>query len=369
MDFNHNVRFKTVYPNSHINIYNGPVISAAMPSIAIAPGLNLVSATTTDPSNHSYEGNQISALATLQVSSATPTSISLPANAQIVQVNTSNGLQLQQKHQHTYTEQGNQIVKPSNQFLQVQIAHPITTSVPDNQATMANNQAQILSSSAETTVTSNKKPFNTVDCTKTETDSKSGESSAISTTQKKSFNQNNNNNSNNSNNNNVKYNSSADNYMHDFSNKYAVINNGKGYRCLVCNREFTQKGNLKTHAITHLGPTERPYDCETCGRRFTQKGNRDIHVKIHTGTKDHTCPYCDRGFTQRGNLKTHIRSVHTGEKPYSCGHCGKAFSQKANMLTHFRTHDKNSRFACNICGKTFSQKVSSNHNPLCIFRV
>lgn len=130
----------------------------------------------------------------------------------------------------------------------------------------------------------------------------------------------------------------------------------KGFKCQICDRDFTQKGNLKTHLMTHSG--ERPYECHTCGKNFTQKGNLDTHVKIHTDTKDHRCQYCDRGFTQRGNLKTHIRSVHTKEKPYVCDHCGKCFSQRGNMVTHFRTHDKEARFPCNLCGKTFSQKVS-----------
>lgn len=353
MDFNHNVRFKTVYPHSHINIYNGPVISATMPSLALTPGLNLVSATTNDPTNPNYEGNHISALATLQVSNATSSSsLSLPATAQLVPINTLDSLQLQQMHHHTYIDPANQITKSGNQFLQVQIANPIPSMAQTNPVTVQHNQAQASNNGGQETLASSKKSFTPVEGAKSEPNPKPGGPSNVSSTtqQKKSSNQHND----------VKSNPSGDNYMHDFSNKYAIINNGKAFRCLVCNREFTQKGNLKTHALTHLGPTERPYDCETCGRRFTQKGNRDIHVKIHTGTKDHTCPYCDRGFTQRGNLKTHIRSVHTGEKPYSCGHCGKPFSQKANMLTHFRTHDKNSRFSCNTCGKTFSQKVSFN---------
>lgn len=350
MDFNHNVQFKRVYPHSHINIYNSPVINATMPTITLGPGINLVSASPNNAVNSNYEGNHMSALATLQVSPSSST-ISLPATAQLVPVNTFDTIQLQQMQHNTYIDQANQLSKTGNQFLQVQIATPMKTMAQDSSVALLHNQPLNTSSVTQTTVTSPKKTFTPVESVKVEPNARLSEASNVSNTTTKMKPSNHNSG--------VKQESSSDNQMQDFSNEYAVINDGKAFRCLVCNREFTQKGNLKTHALTHLRVTERPYDCETCGRRFTQKGNRDIHVKIHTGTKDHTCPYCDRGFTQRGNLKTHIRSVHTGEKPYSCGHCGKAFSQKANMLTHFRTHDKNCRFVCNICGKTFSQKVST----------
>lgn len=138
------------------------------------------------------------------------------------------------------------------------------------------------------------------------------------------------------------------------SSSLTTSHSSRYYKCDICTREFTQKGNLKTHLMTHSG--EKPYKCPTCDKTFTQKGNLDTHVKIHTETKDHRCDWCQRGFTQRGNLKTHIRSVHTKEKPFVCGQCGKSFAQKGNMLTHYRTHDKDARFPCDVCGKTFSQK-------------
>lgn len=327
-----------------------------MPNLSLTSGLNLVNASAnnicTATTTLVHDGNHLNALATLQATSNN--TLTLPSTAQLVPMTALSNIQLQQMQSQSYIDQANlrnasqhHSSKASNQFLHVQIANPLPTMVQANIVQVSQDQVHILDSGSNVIdITTGKKSSTSTESQKSDIQSESGEASS---TQKKSTNQNNGT---------IKNDRSGDSSMNDLSNKYLILNSGKGfrYRCLVCSREFTQKGNLKTHAITHLGPTERPYDCETCGKRFTQKGNRDIHVKIHTGTKDHTCPYCDRGFTQRGNLKTHIRSVHTGEKPFSCGHCGKTFSQKANMLTHYRTHDKNSRFSCNVCGKTFSQK-------------
>ena len=52
------------------------------------------------------------------------------------------------------------------------------------------------------------------------------------------------------------------------------------------------------------------YKCMLCGKEFSMKGDMRRHVRIHTGEKPYKCPLCDVRVTQKQNLKKHIQYVH-----------------------------------------------------------
>ncbi|KFM76536.1 Protein suppressor of hairy wing, partial [Stegodyphus mimosarum] len=140
--------------------------------------------------------------------------------------------------------------------------------------------------------------------------------------------------------------------------------------CYICSRQFNRKGNLNRHlkfhtevlikdmnqfgvmytcasgsgGSTHLSQSQKyasspPYICEVCNKPFTQKGNLNRHLKFHTGARPFVCRVCNRGFTLKQNLERHFR-VHTGHRPYECKYCGKRFKQDTTLRSHYITHMK-----------------------------
>lgn len=90
------------------------------------------------------------------------------------------------------------------------------------------------------------------------------------------------------------------------------------FKCKICLRKFSTKGNLSRHQKTHgLMANGRPdnkikYECYICGH-FAKNGEKTlrIHFSKHTGEKLFKCSVCTSSFSRPDYLRIHLR-IHTG---------------------------------------------------------
>ena len=67
--------------------------------------------------------------------------------------------------------------------------------------------------------------------------------------------------------------------------------------------------------------------------------NKDTYSKkhilaVHECKKLYKCMICEKSFSQKGNLNTHIVAVHEGQKSHKCSFCENNVSQKAHLKNH-----------------------------------
>ncbi|XP_037296820.1 uncharacterized protein LOC115451564 [Manduca sexta] len=133
------------------------------------------------------------------------------------------------------------------------------------------------------------------------------------------------------------------------------------YMCIVCNKGFTTKWNLKLHRWTHMSRSSKPFKCHLCKGAFIRQTEYISHMNAHKSVRPYTCNYCGCQFIRKYNCQRHVRE-HEMAKKYVCKvpECGKSFHRSYYLSEHMKVHSGARPFACNICGKTSSNK--SNHN-------
>lgn len=84
-------------------------------------------------------------------------------------------------------------------------------------------------------------------------------------------------------------------------------------------------------------------DYENCGKVFHKTYNLVYHFRVHTKEKPFCCRICQKRFSQNGNLKKHME-IHqlttlTERKIYKCESCSKSYTSIYNLnVSHQTSH-------------------------------
>ncbi|MDP0589522.1 MAG: C2H2-type zinc finger protein [Candidatus Endonucleobacter bathymodioli] len=127
------------------------------------------------------------------------------------------------------------------------------------------------------------------------------------------------------------------------------------YKCEVCGKESSTKGNLKSHVETHSNKI-RSFPCmyDGCFSSFRQQRYLNSHMKYHDDEVCYPCKECGKKHISRFSLQRHM-VVHTGEMLFKCDLCGKSFPREFSMIRHVKIrHTKEKDFHCKKCGRGFA---------------
>ena len=113
----------------------------------------------------------------------------------------------------------------------------------------------------------------------------------------------------------------------------------KKYKCNLCEKEFGQRGQLKTHeGLIHSDNFNMKKEkCLSCGKLFISAAKLRTHMKIvHSDVYDFKCHICQRKFKLQCFLKYHIaESHHLNAANVQCDKCDKTYHTKNQLSKHY----------------------------------
>ncbi|KAG7170568.1 Histone-lysine N-methyltransferase MECOM-like [Homarus americanus] len=127
------------------------------------------------------------------------------------------------------------------------------------------------------------------------------------------------------------------------------------FRCLQCDKNFTDYDELDDHLVTAHGYAAGQYRCDYCPRAFAWRPNLIQHKTVHGEFKRYPCENCPRVFTDPMVLQKHIRNQHAGARSHACPECGKTFATSSGLKQHTHIHSSVKPFQCEVCFKAYTQ--------------
>lgn len=107
----------------------------------------------------------------------------------------------------------------------------------------------------------------------------------------------------------------------------------QGLPALNLPRQPTAQEVKQKFMIYKLSDTSNRYICLVCDKMYTSRYNIRMHMNLHSGNNVHKCTYCGRHFAHKHVFESHVRT-HTGERPFSCGKCERRFGDRSNCSSH-----------------------------------
>ena len=122
------------------------------------------------------------------------------------------------------------------------------------------------------------------------------------------------------------------------------------FKCELCNKEFLQNCELKTHLCIHDSNLDlKDEKCDICNNTFKGLDSLKLHKStVHSEYEIHKCQKCGEDFYGTWALKEHIKSFHE----HKCEICNKSFSTVQNRNVHVKTFHED-LLNCDICKKSF----------------
>lgn len=127
----------------------------------------------------------------------------------------------------------------------------------------------------------------------------------------------------------------------------------KTYGCPDCGKRQTTVYKLQSHMMQHR-PQRKPFVCNVCDKDFAERAQLKSHSFTHTTERPYKCNQCAKAYKQSTKLKLHQRSVHEGLRPYKCDRCISTFKECSDLRRHRRVHGGVEKpHQCDICSKRF----------------